>query len=112
MKRIIVIALLLFSASSASPRRVVRMPTIRELCPGGAEWDKIAACIKRQTPFTVVRDDDDVKLLRVDERSRFNGLYLFTHAKDWKLQGEVRVYQEHDLLRFDRATYGKHVGYR
>jgi len=112
MKRLMVIALLLVTTSSASPRRVVHIPQLNELCPGGEDWDKVAECIKRQAPFTLLRDSATVKLVNIEERSRIGGIYLYTHSERWALRGEVRLYQERDLLSFERATYGKHSGYR
>src|SRR6185503_16229628 len=113
MKRWIVLALLVVTTSSASPRRVVHIPTIGELCPGGEDWDKVATCIKRQAPGAkIVRDTADIKLVRVAENGRFGGLYLYTHPKQWKMAGEVRTYQDFELLTFEPATYGKRSGYR
>ena len=114
MKRIVVLALLLATAGTASARRkrVVHIPTIGELCPGGAEWDKVTACIKRQSPFKLLRDESGVKLVQIAENSRFSGLYIYTHDKQWKLQGEIRLHQAHDLLAFERVTMGKRSGFR
>ncbi|HEY5925468.1 MAG TPA: hypothetical protein VIV11_27475 [Kofleriaceae bacterium] len=112
MKRMIVIALLLASVSPASSRRVVHIPTIGELCPGSAEWDKVATCIRRQSPFKLARDEVGVKLVQIAEGSRFAGLYIYTLDKQWKLQGEMRLYQAHDLLQFERVTMGKRTGFR
>jgi hypothetical protein len=112
MKRLVVIALLLVTTSSASPRRVVHIPTISELCPGGESWDKIGECIKRQAPFKLLRDEENLKLVQIDEPYRFGGLYIYTHPKQWKLHGEVRLYQPHEVLAFDRVTFGKRSGYR
>ena len=113
MKRLLVLTLLVVTTSSASPRRVVHIPTIGELCPGGEDWDKVTTCIKRQAPAAkIIRDQPDLKLVRVAENTRFGGLYLYTHPKQWKLSGEVRTYQDFDLLSFEPGTFGKRSGYR
>jgi hypothetical protein len=112
MKRLVVIAFILVTAGSAASRRVVRMPTLRDLCPAGASWEKVSSCIERQVQFKLVRDEPNVKLIQVAGGARFSGLYLYTHGDNWKLQGEVHLYQDFELLSFGRATFGKHGAYR
>jgi hypothetical protein len=99
-------------ADHADARRVVHMPTIAELCPGNAEWQKVAECLKRQSPFKLVRDEARVKVVDIPGTSRFAGIYVYGHGKQWQLRGELRVYEEHELLRFERVTLGNHAGYR
>ena len=112
MKRLIVIVFLLVTAGTASARRAVRLPTLRDLCPGGASWEKVSPCIERQTQFKVLRDEPNLKLIAIAGGARFYGIYLYTHRDDWQLRGEVRVYQENEVLAFSRATFGKHTGFR
>jgi hypothetical protein len=96
----------------ADARRVVRMPTLRDLCPGNAEWAKVAECLKRQVVFKLAHDDARVKLVHVPGASRFGGLYVYSFAKQWQLRGELRLYEEHDVLAFQRVTLGKYGAYR
>jgi hypothetical protein len=115
VKRIIVAALVMVSAAPASSRRVVHIPTLGELCPGGAVWDKIAGCITRQVErgaVKLLRDDDAVKLVHIREGGRLAGLYLYRHAKHWKLIGELRRYEPLELLGFARVTFDKYTGHR
>lgn len=97
----------------ADARRVVHIPTLRELCPGGSDWVKVSGCIKRQGDFKLVRDEKAVKLVQLSRAARLGGLYVFMHdGKSWQLRGELRVDQDADLLRFERVAFGKHAGYR
>ena len=113
MKRYVVIALLAGMIGTASSRRVVHIPTIAELCPANADWDKLAACVKRQAPFTLIRNDANLKLLHIaGDRRNFGGYYVFTHDKQWQLYGTAPLYQAADLLQFERVTLGSRTGYR
>lgn len=115
MKRLalLVVFALGFGIAPAEARRVVHIPTLRELCPGGPDWAKIAACVKRQGDFKLVRDEKTVKLVELPQQARIGGLYLFMHdGKTWQLRGELHVWQELDVLGFTRVAYGKHSGYR
>jgi hypothetical protein len=109
----IVVAMGLSSPRRAEARRVVHMPTLAELCPGNAEWTKVTECMKRNAVvFKLVRDEAEIKLVHVTGQSRFAGLYVFMHRKQWQLRGELHMYLEHDLLRFEPVKLGKHTGYR
>lgn len=99
-------------AGRGDARRVVHIPTLGELCPGNTEWRKVAECIKRQGAFTLERDEERVKVVHVTEKSRMGGLYIYTLGKQWKLRGELRLYQDHDVLGFTHVTFGKHSGVR
>jgi hypothetical protein len=111
MKRLVIIALLLV-ASHAHARRVVHIPTLRELCPGGPEWAKVAACIKRLGEFKLVRDEERVKVIVIPEGTRFAGLYLYSQTKQWTLRGELPRYKPTDIFGFARVRFGAHDGYR
>lgn len=95
-------------------RRVVHIPTLGELCPGNAEWSKVLTCIERAgaRTFTLVRDEPRVKVVRITERSRLGGLYIYMLGKQWQLRGELRLYQDHEVLAFTHVTFGKHMGVR
>ena len=107
-----VFAALVFAATGADARRVVHIPTLGELCPGNADWAKVEQCIRRQGPVTYERDTKDVKLVRLGPQSRIAGIALYTRDKTWRLRGELRLYDEHELLGFQRATYGRRGAYR
>ncbi len=110
MKRALLVLLVL--AASADARRVVHIPTLAELCPGNDEWNKVAQCIRRQSPFELERDEPAVKVVSIDRAGRMSGLYIYTFANKWTLRGQLPLYQDRDLLRFERVTFGKHTGYR
>src|SRR5690348_1249056 len=110
MKRALVLLVLL--AASADARRVVHIPTLSELCPGNGEWDKVAQCIRRQSPFKVLRETDDLKLVRIEQGGRLNGIYLYRHTKQWSLRGSLRLDDEADMIGFERITLGARTGYR
>lgn len=109
-KRLLVAVVLV--AASAEARRVVHIPTLGELCPGHAEWEKVEQCIRRQGTMTLERDQRDAKLVRLGPQSRLAGIALYTNAKQWRMRGEVRLSQDHEVLGFQRATYGKRSAYR
>lgn len=110
---LLALAAIASALGTADARRVVHMPTLAELCPGNAEWSKVTACMKRNgAGFEVVRDDARVKLVHVTAQPRYAGFYLFTYGKTWQLRGQLATYVEHDLLRFERVTFGPHAGYR
>jgi hypothetical protein len=115
MNRLIVVALLMLPASTAQARRrVIHIPTIGELCPAAAEWTKVVGCIKRQSgvgPIKLLRDDANLKLLHLAE-GRFAGLYVYVHRKQWTLLGEMRLYQQFDVLGFAPVKFGEHTGHR
>jgi len=113
MKRWLVFTFLLVSAGTASPRRVVHMPTLPEVCPANAEWDKLDACIRRHGTMKVLRDEPTLKIIDLDDRmSRFGGIYVYTFNNKWGMRGEMRLWQEHDVLGIEHVTYGKHKGVR
>jgi hypothetical protein len=96
----------------ANARRVIHIPTMAELCPGNAEWSKVTECIKRHGKLALLRDEANLKLVGVTEGRRINGLYVYSHDKQWRLRGELRADQPHDVLRFERVKLGKHTGHR
>ena len=113
MKRLVVIALLAAMTGTAAGRRVVHIPSIGELCPANADWDKLATCVKRHAPFKLLRDGASLKLLHIDGgRRNFGGYYVFTYDKQWRLHGHVPTYSAGDLLQFERVTFGSRAGYR
>ncbi|HEX5059197.1 MAG TPA: hypothetical protein VFV99_07545 [Kofleriaceae bacterium] len=113
MKRWLVLALLLASTGTASPRRVVHMPTLPEVCPSNAEWDKLDACIRRHGTMKVLRDEPALKIIDLDDRmSRFGGIYVYAFKTKWDMRGTMRLWQEHDVLGVQHVTYGKHKGIR
>ena len=108
----VVAAVAAVAANRADARRVVHIPTLGELCPGNADWAKVEQCIRRHGPLTFERNTKDVKLVRLGPQSRIAGIALYVHDKTWRLRGELRLYQEHELLGFQRATYGRRGAYR
>jgi hypothetical protein len=111
MKRLVVVLVMLV-ATHAHAKRVVHIPTLRELCPGGGEWSKVAECIRRHGTVKVVRDDAQVKIVALAEGGRLNGVYLYSLTKQWTLRGELPNYQPQDVFGFARVRFGNHVGYR
>jgi hypothetical protein len=101
-----------FMLAGADARRVVHIPTLADLCPGNAEWSKVAECIKRHGAFKLARDEARVKLVYVTDVGRFGGLYVYMFNKQWQLRGDLRMWQETDLLGFEHIAFGKHRGYR
>jgi hypothetical protein len=113
MKRWLVFALLLVTAGTASSRRVVRMPTLPEVCPSNAEWDKLDACIRRHGSAKVLRDEPHLKIIDLDDRaSRFGGIYIYSFKNKWDMRGQMRLWQEHDVLGIEHVTFGAHKGIR
>ena len=113
--RWLALALVLLFASDAYAKRVVRMPTLRELCPGTEDWGKTAACLARQGTHKLLRDEPTAKLVDFELAggSRLTGVYLYVlKGKRWMVQGELRMYEPHELVDFSRVTYGKHAAYR
>ena len=109
MKRALVILLLLVVRADA--RRVIHIPTLAELCPGNDDWSKVAQCINREAPFKLERDEPTVKVVNLQQAGRLSGLYVYMFAKKWTLRGELPIYQERDVLRFERIALGPHTGY-
>ena len=94
----------------ADAKRVVRMPTLAELCPANAEWSTVAQCIRRHARFTFVRDADQLKIIDIDSDAGgyYGGLYVYRHDRQWTLSGQVRLYQRHEILATTHATFGSH----
>lgn len=112
MKRFVIIALLVLVAGSASARRVVHMPTLSEVCPSNAEWDKLDACIRRHGTMKLLRDEPQLKIVDVTDASRFGGIYIYSFKTKWDMRGQMRLWQEHDVLDIERVAYGGHKGIR
>lgn len=92
----------------AEAKRVVHIPTLAELCPANAEWSTVAQCIRRHVKFTFVRDEEQLKIIDVDADGggHFGGIYVYQHGAQWTLRGEIRLYQTHEVLAVQHATFG------
>ncbi|HEY5951983.1 MAG TPA: hypothetical protein VIV40_41085 [Kofleriaceae bacterium] len=99
-------------AGRADARRVVHIPTLEEVCPGNDDWAKVGECIKRHGAFTVVREEANLKVVSLGEQSRFAGIYIYMHGKTWRMHGQLRISEPHDVLDFSHVTFGNHVGVR
>lgn len=106
------VLLLVVLAANADARRVVHIPTLRELCPGNDSWDDVAQCIRRQAPFTLERDEAGIKVVNLGALGQLSGIYVYRFDKKWTLRGDLRLYQPRDLLRVERVAFGRHTGYR
>ena len=111
--RAVAVAVVLLVASAAHAKRVVHIPTLRELCPGGEDWRKTTACFARHGKHEVLRDDATAKLIRFAPGTRIAGIYLYlVKDKRWYVHGDLRIFQEHELVGFQRVTLGKYGAYR
>ena len=111
--RALAVAMVLLVTSAAEAKRVVRLPTLRELCPGGDDWSQITSCFTRHGKHTILRDDATAKIVSFATGSRIAGIYFYVEqAKRWQLRGELRMYNEHELVGFSRVSFGKHAAYR
>jgi hypothetical protein len=92
----------------ADARRVVHIPTLAELCPANAEWASVAQCIRRHAKFTVIREEAQLEIIDInsDAGGYFGGVYVYRHDKQWTLRGEVRLYEQHEILAVQQATFG------
>lgn len=95
-------------AGRAEAKRVVHIPTLAELCPANAEWSNVAQCIRRHVKFTFVRDESELKIIDInaDGGGYYGGVYIYRHDKQWTLRGQMRLYQQHEILGVQHATFG------